>query len=384
MAERKNNITDYVKETTETFQNLPFNPVDSLVLSQLSYAKLERVKDGLRELEPGIRDFFRGEFFRQVFDDDISDDQNLDLFAYAAGSPRFRGLPVKHIEAVMDPDSETQFAAMTFELDGDTDYVAFRGTDGNLFGWKEDFNMSFLKEVPAQTMAVDYLNRHYRSQNPSGGRRRLIIGGHSKGGNLAIYGGLRCDASIHPRIRQIFSHDGPGFQTDVLQTLTDIQARDGIHIMRLVPESSVIGMLLASGSDYETVDCEGMGIMQHYAFSWNVDLDAHDFIYTEGLSSAGEYNGRMIREWLSSASLEERQDFTDTLYALLTDNGIHTLTDLKNLTPRRIAALAASLGNVDDEKRKTFFRVLRSLAAASLHQLGPDQDQDQDQKELPL
>ena len=289
MPDTHRNIIDYVRETNETFSQSPFNPVDSLVLSQLSYARLERVKDELdlpktgvfgRSPAPRVKDFFRGEFFRRVFDDDISDESNLELFAFAAASPRFRDLQILNIEAEMDRDIEAQFGAMTFVLDENTDYVAFRGTDGNLLGWKEDFNMSFMEEVPSQGMAVDYINRFFGEKDRRGRKRRVIIGGHSKGGNMAIYGGLKCDGGIHSRIIQIFSHDGPGFRSDVLEKLQEIQDRDNIYVRKLVPKASIIGMLMSDTGDYEVVDCQGVGIMQHYAFAWAVE--GMDFVYCDG------------------------------------------------------------------------------------------------------
>lgn len=421
MSEKYRNIIDYTREANKTFSEEPFNPVDSLVLSQLCYSRLELSEKAIREsfksgesekniedkglfrkilhrrsggesasesgreLEiPGgkpltIRDFFRSEYFDVVFADDISDERNLEIFSFAAASPRFRDLPVINLEADTDAASETQFAAMSFVLDPDTVYIAFRGTDRDLLGWKEDFNMSFMEEVPAQAMAADYINRNYGSGNPRGSRYKLMIGGHSKGGNMAIYGGLKCNEDIHSRILRIFSHDGPGFRNDVLEELEKIRERDDIVIHRTVPESSIIGMLMGSTDDYDVVSSDGIGIMQHFAYAWHVGDG--DFIYQEKLSRAGELHDRTIRDWLMSASYEEREDFTNTLYGLLVNNDINTLTDLKNLTPGKILTVMASLGDVDENSRKNFFRILRSLAAASIRQLAPGDRENRDRSQ---
>lgn len=427
MSEKYRNIIDYTREANKTFSEEPFNPVDSLVLSQLCYSRLELSEKAIRDSmgrkdekvstynegageekgflrkifrrrsgsEPGnesdrdtenqdtepltIRDFFRSEYFDVVFADDISDDRNLEIFSFAAASPRFRDLPVINLEADTDAASETQFAAMSFVLNPDTVYIAFRGTDRDLLGWKEDFNMSFMEEVPAQALAADYINRNYGSGNPRGSRYKLMIGGHSKGGNMAIYGGLKCNEDIHSRILRIFSHDGPGFRNDVLEELEKIRERDDIVIHRTVPESSIIGMLMGSTDDYDVVSSDGIGIMQHFAYAWHVGDG--DFIYQEKLSRAGELHDRTIRDWLMSASYEEREDFTNTLYGLLVNNDINTLTDLKNLTPGKILTVMASLGDVDENSRKNFFRILRSLAAASIRQLAPGDRENRDRSQ---
>ena len=169
----------------------------------------------------------------------------------------------------------------------------------------------------------------------------------------------------------------------MLEELEKIRERDDIVIHRTVPESSIIGMLMGSTDDYDVVSSDGIGIMQHFAYAWHVgDVD---FIYQEKLSRAGELHDRTIRDWLMSASYEEREDFTNTLYGLLVNNDINTLTDLKNLTPGKILTVMASLGDVDENSRKNFFRILRSLAAASIRQLAPvdreNRDRSQDEQD---
>lgn len=148
------NILDYVKNTTRTFEEMPLNPVDSLVLSQLSYARLEFAEpkpENLRDcLRRGVTvaDFFRNEWFEKIFCDGISDSDNMNLMAYAVASRRYRNLKIRDIVGDFDKSSEKQFGAMIFRLDANTDFVAFRGTDGSMLGWKEDFNLSFMNEVP--------------------------------------------------------------------------------------------------------------------------------------------------------------------------------------------------------------------------------------------
>lgn len=182
------NILDYVKNTTRTFEEMPLNPVDSLVLSQLSYARLEfaepKPENLLDRLRRGVTvaDFFRNEWFEKIFCDGISDSDNMNLMAYAVASRRYRNLKIRDIVGDFDKSSEKQFGAMIFRLDANTDFVAFRGTDGSMLGWKEDFNLSFMNEVPSQSEAVEYLERNYGSGNRKGRNRRFYVGGHSKGG----------------------------------------------------------------------------------------------------------------------------------------------------------------------------------------------------------
>ena len=114
------NILDYVKNTTRTFEEMPLNPVDSLVLSQLSYARLEfaepKPENLLDRLRKGVTvaDFFRNEWFEKIFCDGISDSDNMNLMAYAVASRRYRNLKIWDIVGDFDKSSEKQFGAMIF------------------------------------------------------------------------------------------------------------------------------------------------------------------------------------------------------------------------------------------------------------------------------
>ena len=358
------NIIDYVMNTKSTFDRLPLNSVDSLVLCQLSYIKFENVIDE-RNISCSasdkrrIRDFYKSEFFDKMFCDSISDEKNMMLFAAAAASPRFRDIIIKNISVDFNPKIEKQFAAMTFVIDKNTEYVAFRGTDGTLIGWKEDFNMAFTDVVPSQSQAADYIDRNYGKKMLFAQPKRIYIGGHSKGGNLAEYGALMSKPEIHKNIIEIFSHDGPGFRQDVLLKLEDVKKRDGLKINKQVPQSSLIGMLLQSQVEYRVVKSTSTGLMQHSAFSWQID--GNDFVYKENLAYGGEFFDKTMQDWLVMIDDDERKLFVDSVYEILTKNNINTYADVKNLSPKQIKAIYDDFSEADDEKKKVTAMVIKSL-----------------------
>jgi len=361
------NIIEYVKNSTEKFSERPLGPVDSLVLSQLSYARLENVLQGDKRnlARPGfeVRDFFRNECFDEVFNDGISDEENLKLLAWASGSRRFRGLKVRNIEAETDESAKMQFAAMTFELDDGSSYAAFRGTDGALLAWREDFNLSFMNEVPSQGLAVQYINRHFGGRN----RRRLYLGGHSKGGNLAVYAAAHCSPAIRSRIAGVYSHDGPGFRDEVAGEIDTVLQRDQVPVVKEVPQTSIVGMLLESPEEHRVVKSDAAGIMQHMAFSWQIE--GNDFVYQDDLSAGGAYFDRTLRDWLMSVSDEKREIFVNTLFDIFEENGIHTLNDLKDLNLRDVGSIVGSLRHLDDESSRVVMTVLKSLVNAAVRQI---------------
>ncbi len=80
----------------------------------------------------------------------------------------------------------------------------------------------------------------------------FIMGGHSKGGNIAVYSAMECDSSIQSRIIKIYSHDGPGFKEDILKGGKYELIKDKIY--KILPQSSIVGMLLHHQEDYVVVE----------------------------------------------------------------------------------------------------------------------------------
>ena len=128
------------------------------------------------------------------------------MFEQAAKTNRFGSIELHDYINSVDTKTQTQFGAITFSLDKNNHYVAFRGTDNTIVGWKEDLNLAVQQEVPAQKRATSYL-----SDIASKYSGKLIVGGHSKGGNLALYSVFKAEKSIKDRIEKRVGFDGPGF-----------------------------------------------------------------------------------------------------------------------------------------------------------------------------
>ena len=179
--------------------------------------------------------------------------------------------------AVFDAAAEEQFAAMTFCLPNGSIYIAFRGTDSTMVGWKEDFNMSFRCPVPAQTTATSYLESAALALDGP-----LMCGGHSKGGNLAVYAASMCDPAVRERLVRVYSHDGPGFNEAFLGGAEYQALAAAGKIDKTLPRSSIIGMIFEHQEDYAVVESCDFGLLQHNPFSWVVPQGTTDFAYCEG------------------------------------------------------------------------------------------------------
>ena len=259
------NIFDYLAWRGDiTLAQSPFNPVDSLILSVLSYLPFDGTVDSAFERR-GITIAEAQVAFsaRDVARAPVRSDNDVQLLTALAGSARFARMRLTGYTSLFDEARQEQFAALTIRTGDGASYISFRGTDHSLVGWKEDFNMSFMTPVPAQRDAVAYLERAAKSLwGP------LRVGGHSKGGNLAVYASAFCGRRFQKRIVSVYNNDGPGFDESVIATEGFQIIGERLHAY--VPQSSIIGMLLEHAEQYAIVHSGQKGIMQHDPYSWSV------------------------------------------------------------------------------------------------------------------
>lgn len=353
-----NNIITYAEENRMSFSRREFCPVDSLILSWFTYL---RWPADLLEIYTwkGIRlqELFRAECFDVIFEGIWDELSSHRLFTAMAASPRFRDIVVMGYAQQLDVDKEKQFAAISFRLSPGLYYIAFRGTDSTLVGWKEDFNMAFQYPVPSQVEAEKYL-----AEAASHCFGRLIVGGHSKGGNLAVYSAANCSASIRNRIERIYSHDGPGFLGEVLKSPQFSRISDKID--KTLPQSSLIGMLLEQQEQFRIIKSNKISFWQHDPFSWVVDGD--DFYMIRQLTADARFLDLTLNEWILSLSRQQRERFVDVLYGILESNDIETWSDLRTDLVKNVPAIARTFSRLDGDTRYFLIKAVKGLAALGI------------------
>ena len=348
------NLFGYLSRAFDTFDERGLSDVDSLVLSCLSYFRYQG--DAVRSPEGApLRDLFRAEWL-EAMTHGLWDPEGLArLLALVAASPRFRDLRVSDYVDDFDEAVEKQFSACALRLLGGGAYVSFRGTDNTLVGWKEDFNMAFETGVPSQYAAIAYLGRVAPTiEGP------LYLGGHSKGGNLAVCAAARCPAGVAARVARVFSHDGPGFTEEALADEVWKQ-RSGL-VSKTVPRSSVIGMLFERQEDYAVVESSTAGLTQHNPFSWVVE--GTGFVRQEGLGRGASFVDKGLNEWIASMTRAEREGFVETLFSVLNAAGEDTFADLSGNWQASVPAMLRRLGELEPEQRGHITRALALLAQA--------------------
>jgi hypothetical protein len=268
-----------------------------------------------------------------------------------AASARFSGLVIRDYVNHIDPAQETQFCACTFVLPDGGRYVAFRGTDLTIAGWKEDLNMSFMA-VPAQAEAVRYVNRAAEAFDGP-----LWLGGHSKGGHLALYAAAHADPRAQERIAGICSFDGQGVDRATLQG--EGYARIRGRVQSYIPQSSVVGMLLCYHPVYTVVRSPALGLLQHDALTWQIRNG--EFETMEGLDLGTRVADEAMRQWIDALSLDQRRLLTDTAFRLISVLDGETVDPLVQEWPASSIKLFAAFRRLEPEVRSETLRLLGDL-----------------------
>jgi len=321
------NVLDYLRWRGDlTFSQAPFNEVDNLALAQISFIDWTGIVPppghGSVTLMQAADQFFAVTSIDEVADKYLNLRDYYVMAQLMSRTNRFRNMRLLNYSYSFDAAKEEQFGAVTAALGDGTLYVSFRGTDSTIVGWKEDFNIAVMCPTPSQRIAADYLN--WVIDNSV---RRVRVGGHSKGGNLAMYAAAM--VKDHRRIIHVYNNDGPGFTPAFIKSQAFISIRPLIRMF--IPQTSVIGLLMCNDAPRHVVLSDSKDVIwQHNGYSWQVERD--HFIYLPSNTDDAKTIDRITDSWVYNISTEDKMVFFNTVYDLLVENGIKTLDDMnKNM-----------------------------------------------------
>jgi len=347
-------IFDYIKWRGDlTFQQDPPNAVDALIFSALAYIRYGGEVVGSPHGEVSLRAAAESFFVLEDCESRVRVKNDLDLLRAAAESVRFGMSKLYMYRDAFIPEQETQFAAMTFLLDDGSMFLAFRGTDSSLIGWKEDFNMTFQQTIPAQRMAVQYVREVALEKIAP-----MRLGGHSKGGNLAVFAAARSSPPVQKRILEVFNNDGPGF-TEYLMGDPGYLAMVP-RVRTFIPQSSVIGMLLEHEEPYTVIRSKTVGVLQHDLYSW--ELAGPRFVTMEEITESSSFLDATIKNWFTEMTNQERNQLVDVMFGLLSSGGVDQAMDI--FQPRNIRNYIKTLTN-DESLRRILSSEFQSLIEAA-------------------
>lgn len=349
----EDNFLTYLKWRGDLpIKTFPLNEVDALILSELVYLDLDGIVPGVGEEGCiSIREA-NAKYEKSLEREMLFYREKENLFDVLAFSPRFADMTLCNFVNTLDETEQEQFAAMHVNISPNHTFIAFRGTDSTVVGWREDLNMSFMMPVPAQKSAVAYVD-----QTAKGLFRKYSIGGHSKGGNLAVYSGVFCNPKIQKKIVQIYNFDGPGFNRKMIDD--EAYKRIENRITTFVPEQSIIGLLMEHEEDYKVVESTEFAILQHEGFSWVIDSDS--FVLVDEVNKYSKTLSVTLKAWLAEMSTVERKEVVDAFFDVFVNAGITDFTEIAGIDVKRAGLLLKEVTKVPPAQRDQVLKLVKLL-----------------------
>lgn len=305
------NIIGYVKKFGDrTFKESPFNEVDALILSELSYINFDlAVPDN--KFHPLSRLVIKDK--KAFYTGSVDAKYNEKLVDLMMVSKRYKNLRIGFCKSCVDEKQFTQFFALTVLFPDKTGFISLRGTDTSLLGWREDFTIMYQDDMPSQDMAAEYVNEVIKKFDGN-----FYIGGHSKGGNLAIYAGLHLTKEDSERVLKIYSFDGPGFRNDVAKTAAFKRVKD--RICKYLTTNDMIGVIYNRVNNPYIVYSQGILLGGHDPFRWKVYKNGKTFYYASKRSKKSENFEKALMKWMTSLSDKDKELAVNVFFKLLGDS----------------------------------------------------------------
>jgi len=349
------NIIDYLHWRGDlSFTQSGVNEVDNILFVFLSFLDFHEIvpsdpADGDILLRDAVHMCFERTADAPPYYGAIMPNKDIHRMAkLMAKSNRFGHVRVTGYINEINEETEAQFSTYTAFLDDGSIFISFKGTDDTLVGWKEDLNMSVSKEIPGQRHAVEYLTKI-----ASMFKGKIRVGGHSKGGNLAVYAAAKCDPSIQRRIARVYNNDGPGFSSEFIESegYQNIKPK----ILKLIPQESLVGLLLANDDHFSIVCSSKSGVLQHNSFLWEVR--GRHFVRRQELAHKSIELSKTVNAWINEKDEETRKEIIEAIYELFTASEAKTLTELG----QKKTALLSALKKIDPQKRELVFKSVTQL-----------------------
>lgn len=366
--EKNTTIIDYILWRGDiTFDKDPFNYVDSLIFSELSYVNFDQVLDEEMTISSAYEKYLKHNKLKDVLSEFSFINNTVILLALMAQTKRYQNLLLTNYKSIFNYEKEEQFCAINIILPNDIIYVSFRGTDDTILGWKEDFNMTYMMEIPSQRDAVTYLNNSYTLYTSKNGifslfkKPKLILGGHSKGGNLAVYSAVKADKKIKAYIEAIHNFDGPGFHQEFLDS--DDYQEIKHKILNFKPKGSLFGNLLKQDSKTIIVNTIVSSLMQHSGLNWQVR--GKKLCVIDELEENATKLSEKIDELLDTLDFNEREVLWNSLFKVLNDSNITMIDDLTSVKVSNIISGLKTLSEIDSKNRKILIDFLTMMVKHS-------------------
>jgi len=371
------NMFDYIKWRGDLdFKDSPFNVIDGMIFSQLAGIDYTGLVPGAKTVDELInnRNFLGydfgdlngekylssrisiehvAEYFKENLNDEVKLTNKQKLIIALGTSKRYKNITMGAFIHDTNDEQQKQFSAVTFYLDRRNIFIAFRGTDGSITSWRENFNMVYELPIAGQKDALKYLEIMSK-----GYFTKIRVGGHSKGGNLALYTGIFSEEKIQKKIVDVYTFDSPGFMNALNEYPGYEAIRDRLH--NYIPESSVVGRMLNYPENPVILQTDAAGMRQHSMFHWM--LEGKEFVKTGTTDSFSEEMTAVFTKWTDTVPYEERKDKIDEFFDLLAKHEIHSFDEMMNLPVKKKAVLLTDITRLSAENRELLLTLFKDTA----------------------
>ena len=350
------NINDYLlwRGDIPFSKKYPFNEIDSMILARFSYLLFDKIEmnqiETIEDISKKMKDFDNEEF---LYNGD------KELITNLGESERFKKLIVTDFVSNNDKENEKQFGAITIHLSNKELYISYIGTDKTINGWKEDFNMAFMENVPCQIEGKKYaekIAKKYRN-------KKIRIGGHSKGGNVAIYSAITVEKQIQDKIIKIYNYDGPGFNKNIFDKYENDEIINKIETY--IPQESVIGRILNHKEKTTIVLSTEKGILQHDIYSWQILKN--DLIKVEKNTNISENIDKTLTDWLENTTNEQRKIFIDAVFELFYSTEADTFIEIYNNVRESIPKILKKYREISEEDKKIITDMIKIIVKSYIN-----------------
>ena len=369
------NILDYLEMRGDlTFYERPFNEIDNLVFSVLAYLDMKDIVSEEFEFTVSLKKLCK-RYLELGYDQSYIVNDPKILLKRIVACKRYERVRVGGYYHYVSQDEQVQFSCAAFMLGDGTAYIGFSGTDDTLAGWREDFNFTFMSSTPGQTEAAAYINRLGQATFCP-----LRVGGHSKGGNFAVYGAAFCDEQLRDsRIIGVYSNDGPGFRKAIAESEQYLAIMD--RTLKIIPESSIVGILLSGKVRTKVIKSTAKGITQHGFYTWKVRRDR--FLEAGSLSPSSTFMDETVKRWLDSLEDEQKKAVVSAVFDAIQASGATTLTELNTDKWVSYNAILKAARSIDSSVYGDIADSLKKLAEAGKDVLWDEAKKTFEKKELP-
>jgi len=352
-------MLDYIKWRGDlTFDERELNEIDSLIFTTLSYEEF----DGI--LSPNLKltlNQVADAFFKKHKEEDLAKRKTFTYRSYeilkaCRYTKRYGNILLSNYINQTNTNQNLQFSAITFQYQNKWKYIAFRGTDETIIGWKEDFMLLYQDEISSQKKAAEYLQTTLKQHKPFS-KMNYYIGGHSKGGNLAIWACSAVPKKMHKHIIAIHNFDGPGFDVHFWNqpSINSLLSK----ITTFIPSASFFGRLFKHNERIVILKSDSRGLLQHSAFYWHVDVQR--FAYELDVSDGSDKAISRFNDLMNSYTKKERETLVEALFSILANLDIHTIEDFTKVSFTKVINSLKELNDLDNDAKKALREMLTMI-----------------------